>query len=60
MYATLGCTVENMVVAAKAHGLDANVDLSKLLEVGIHIGSTKYEVQTSDLFDAIPKRHCTR
>lgn len=60
VYATLGCVVENMVVAAKACGLEANVDLSKLLEDGISVGFTPCDEYKSDLFDAIPKRQCTR
>ena len=64
MYATLGCAVENMVVAATAYGLDANVDMLKLVDDGIVVGFTKSDenkgLQKSDLFDAIPKRQCTR
>ena len=60
VYATLGCAVENIVVAATAHGWEATVDLSDLLQNGIRISFRQCEVQESELFDAIPERQCTR
>lgn len=38
VYATLGCAVENIVVAANADNLEANVDMSKLMEMEFELG----------------------
>ena len=62
VYATLGCAVENIVVAARAYGLKADVNTSDLSKegIGIWISFRECEVYKSDLFYAIPKRQCNR
>jgi len=60
LYCTLGCAVENMVVAAPAYGYHAEVDSSNPSE-GIQVllkPSPSEEV--TPLFEAIPKRQCSR
>jgi len=59
LYATLGCAVENIVVASKALGWDADVDSSSPSE-GIVIRLTPCERDASPLFEAIIERQCTR
>lgn len=59
LYATLGCAIENIVVAAPAHGLDAKVDLSTPSD-GIIIDFTECKPHATPLFRAIPNRQCTR
>lgn len=61
LYATLGCAVENIAIAAPAHGLEVeSVDTSNPGE-GIQISFSPCEPpHVSDLFKAIPNRQCTR
>mmetsp|Transcript_629 Transcript_629/g.1370 ORF Transcript_629/g.1370 Transcript_629/m.1370 type:complete len:346 (+) Transcript_629:73-1110(+) len=59
LYTTLGCAIENIVVAAPAHGLTPKVDMSKPAD-GIIITFTQCEPHVSQLFRAIPNRQCTR
>jgi hypothetical protein len=64
LYATLGCAVENIVIAANAHGIKATVHSSSP-ETGISIQLTdKVETETAAkakiLYEAIPKRHTSR
>jgi len=64
LFVTLGCAVENLVVAAQAHGYNPKVDASSP-EDGIHIklypgdGSPAAKT-TEELFEAIPKRQVSR
>lgn len=60
LYATLGCAVENIAIAAPAHGLAIkSVDKSNP-EEGIQIAFSPCKYHVSDLFKAIPDRQCTR
>lgn len=60
LYVTLGCAVENLVIAARAHGIDAIVDSTTPSE-GIKINVTKTcAPEVTALFKAIPDRQCTR
>lgn len=66
LYATLGCAVENIVVAAPHHGYTVlKVDISSpVSERGIVIHLTCHELRAgngcSSLYDAIFERQCTR
>ena len=69
LYVSLGCAVENMVIAARAYyGLDATVDASNPggEDGGIHVTFTPSRTATIDdkkiqsLFEAIPNRQSTR
>lgn len=60
LYVSLGCAIENLVVAAKAHGYQAEVD-STCPKDGIQVKLyPSNEVELTDLFEAIPKRQVTR
>lgn len=59
LYVSLGCAVENLVIAANAHGLHATVDTSNP-ESGIYIDLVPCKAESSELFEAIPHRQCTR
>ena len=60
LYATLGCAVENIAIAAPAHGLAIkSVDKSNP-EEGIQISFSPCKPHVSDLFKAMPDRQCTR
>lgn len=59
LYATLGCALENVVIAAKACGLKAAVDMSRPTD-GILVKFSCCEPEKSPLFDAILNRQCTR
>ena len=59
LYATLGCALENVVIAAKACGLKAAVDMSRPTD-GILVKYSSCEPEKSPLFDAILNRQCTR
>ncbi len=60
LYASLGCAAENVVHAARAFGLEANVSIHNDLEEVIQIDFEPTSSNQSDLFLAIPKRQCTR
>lgn len=59
LYATLGCALENVVIAAKACGLKAAVDMSRPTN-GILVKFSSCEPEKSPLYDAILNRQCTR
>jgi hypothetical protein len=64
LYVSLGCAVENLVVAAKAHGLAAKVDSSDPVH-GIRIDLSQQKRDDARLLDdplfrAISARQCTR
>lgn len=59
LWVSLGCATENLVQAAWAHGLNAQVRLDRLTnEIPIVLEPTAAVV--SPLFQAIPQRQCTR
>ena len=60
LYASLGCAAENIVHAAKAFGLEANVSIHSGIDEAIQIDFASTFSKQSDLFLAIPKRQCTR
>jgi hypothetical protein len=59
MWISLGCALENMLVAARASGYAAEVTYPNQADF-IHIQLTSDTPQSSPLFDAIPLRQNTR
>ena len=59
LFASLGCAVENLVVAGLAHGLEAEVDASDPAE-GIEVRFTPCPPQVTPQYQAIPDRRVTR
>ena len=60
LYASLGCAAENIVLAARAHGLEAQVTLPGPSGDSIRIDFEPTAASESPLFQAIPQRQCTR
>ncbi len=60
LFASLGCATENLVLAARAHGLQANVSLAGLADDAIRVDLEAASPVDSVLFRAIPERQCTR
>ncbi|KAG7359205.1 nitroreductase family protein [Nitzschia inconspicua] len=65
LYVSLGCAVENLDIAAKAHGFETQVDAThpeQGIEVKLEVkDATKQTNPTNDpLFDAIGVRQCNR
>jgi hypothetical protein len=59
VFVSLGCATENLVHAALAHGLKAEVGFDVTREaIRVALAPTRAEV--SPLFNAIPARQCTR
>jgi hypothetical protein len=60
LYVSLGCATENLVHAALANGLQANVriDLAGAGAISVQLDATK--ALATPLFQAIPERQCTR
>jgi len=59
VFVSLGCAAENLVQAALAHGLSAEVDFDAERH-GVRLNLQSTRAQTSPLFEAIPARQCTR
>ena len=59
VFISLGCATENLIQAARAHGLMAEPSFDSARDV-IHLRLTHSTAQASPLFDAIPLRQCTR
>lgn len=59
LFVTLGCAVENAVIAALAYGLETTVD-STSPSNGIHLTFKPCPPQVTPQFDAIPHRHTVR
>ncbi len=68
LFVSLGCATENLIQAAQAFGqhgevsFDAAIGSAKLQGIGdiVKVTLEPSKVVTSSLFDAIPKRQCTR
>ncbi|NJN47385.1 MAG: Tat pathway signal protein [Candidatus Competibacteraceae bacterium] len=60
LFISLGCATENLVLAAQAHGLHANVSLPGSSGDAIQIGLEPATPVDSPLFQVIPERQCTR
>ncbi len=59
LYASLGCAVENLLLAAHAAGLKGHYSYDASAS-NVRIDFEKTTAFRSTLFDAIPKRQCTR
>jgi hypothetical protein len=60
LFASLGCAAENMVHAALAHGLQADVRFDPAGDGAIEVGLASTRAVASPLFRAIAQRQCTR
>jgi hypothetical protein len=59
LYASLGCAVENLLLAAQAAGLHGEVTYESSNSV-ISVRLQKGPQSQTELFEAIPRRQCTR
>jgi hypothetical protein len=59
LYVTLGCAVENLVIAGLAHGLEAQIDSSNPFDV-IQVDFVPCSPQATPLYDAIFNRRVSR
>ena len=60
LYVSLGCAAENLVQAASANGLHGEVAVETSPIDAVRVGLAPMRALPSPLFDAIPKRQCTR
>ena len=59
VFVSLGCAAENLIQAAAAHGLKAELGIDAARDA-IRVALTPAPAQVSPLFQAIPERQCTR
>lgn len=59
LYASLGCAAENLLLAAEAAGLKGH-DAFDAAAPGVRVDFEKAAPSRSELFEAIPRRQCTR
>lgn len=59
LYASLGCAAENLLIAARAGGLEGRYTYDPTTS-GVRIAFEQAAPQRSALFDAIPTRQCSR
>jgi hypothetical protein len=60
LYVSLGCAAENILQAAKAHGLAGQVRFDRAGEGAVHLTFAPCEPETTPLFEAITHRQCSR
>jgi len=65
LFVSLGCAIENLVIAAEAQGLDARVEIGTTPSVSIRVAFQQMDLSTNQtahlpLFAAIPHRQSTR
>ena len=60
LFVSLGCAVENLVLAAEAYGLRAHVAFDEAQADAIHVDLEPASASRSALFQAIPERQSTR
>ncbi|MDR9440021.1 MAG: nitroreductase family protein [Halomonas sp.] len=60
LYVSLGCATENLCLAARAMGLDAEAEFRPRGDGEIRVTLTPGEAEVSPLFEAIVSRQCTR
>ena len=60
LFVSLGCAAENLVQAGRAHGLQSDVRFDPAGGGAVRIAFASAKPARSPLFDAIPKRQCTR
>lgn len=59
LYASLGCAAENLLIAARAAGLQGHPSYSPA-DQGVRVDFEEMAPSPTDLFKAIPKRQCSR
>lgn len=59
LYASLGCATENLLLAAQAAGLRGKVSFDASVS-GVQVGLADAPASRSILFEAIPRRQCSR
>jgi hypothetical protein len=57
LWVSLGCAAENLLLAARAFGLQGDL---RVENAAVRIALTPAQAQRDALFEAIPKRQCTR
>lgn len=60
LYVSLGCAAENILQAAKAHGLAGQVTFEGAEAGSVHLTFAPCEPETNALAEAIPHRQCSR
>jgi len=60
LFVSLGCAAENLLQAARANGLMGNAVFNPAASGALQIALEPTKAISSPLFDAIPKRQCTR
>jgi hypothetical protein len=60
LFVSLGCAAENLVVAARAHGLRSNVSFDPTGDGSVRVEFEPAKPDVSPLYDAIPLRGCSR
>jgi hypothetical protein len=60
MFVSLGCSTENLIQAAQAFGKHGEVRFDSAVDDIVRVILEPSKVISSSLFDAIPKRQCTR
>lgn len=60
LYVSLGCAAENILQAAKAHGLAGQVTFEGTEAGSVHLTFAPCEPETNALTEAIPHRQCSR
>ena len=59
LFVSLGCAAENLMLAARAHGLQGEAGFDEA-RGAVRMALAPAPAETSKLFDAIPSRQCTR
>ena len=60
LFVSLGCAAENLIHAAAANGLRAQVEFDAAGDGAVRIALTTAPATRSPLFEAMPQRQCTR
>ena len=60
LFVSLGCAAENLVQAARAYGMNGEVRFDASADGGVRVTLEPTAAVPSALFEAIPRRQCTR
>lgn len=60
LFVSLGCAAENLIQAAQANGLTSQCTFDAAHGGALHVALAPAKPVTSELFQAIPERQCTR
>ncbi len=60
LFVSLGCALENLIQAALANGLNGEASFDATADGALRVGLDSTKAVVSPLFEAIPKRQCTR